>query len=58
MSQGHYPWCYLKGFNKLSMHDKYEGSIFRGSKVTTKVKVFLPQSDIQIDRRTDRQDKN
>ena len=32
-SQGHWPWCHLKGHNELSMHAQYEVSISYGSKV-------------------------
>ena len=43
------PWCGLKGFHLLSMHEKYEVSISYGSKVTAKDKVvfFFPQIDTQ-----------
>ena len=38
-SQGHWPWCHLKGHHYWSMHAKYEVSISYGSKVVAKVKV-------------------
>ena len=50
-SQGHWPWCQLKGRHLWSMHAKYEVSISNFSKVIAKVKV----DNRQIDRLTDRQ---
>ena len=50
-SQGHWPWCHLKGHHKWSMHAKYGVSISYGSKVIAKVKV----DNRQIKRQTDRQ---
>ena len=38
-SQGHWPWCHLKGHHELSMHAKYKVSISNGSKVIANVKV-------------------
>ena len=46
-SQGHWPWCHLKGLHKLSMHAKYEVSISYGSKVISKVKVDDRQTNRQ-----------
>ena len=46
-SQGHWPWCHLKGHHKWSMHAKYEVSISYGSKVITNVKVYNRQTDWQ-----------
>ena len=46
-SQGHWPWCHLKGHHYWTMHAKYEVSVSCSSKVIVKVK--------PIDRRTDKQ---
>ena len=54
-SQGHWPWCHLKGQNWWSMHAKYEVSISYGSNVIAKVKVDNRQTSRQTKRQTDKQ---
>ena len=54
-SQGHWPWCHLKGFHLLSMLAKYEVSISYGSKVMAKVKGFFLATESQTDRQTESQ---
>ena len=51
-SQGHWPWCHLKGH--LSMHAKHEASISYGSKVKANIKV----DNRQTNKQTNRQDTN
>ena len=49
-SQGHWPWCHLKGYQYLRRHAKYEASFSYGSKDIANVKIDTRQPN--------RQDKN
>ena len=50
-SQGHWP-CHLNGHHLLSMHAKYEASIYCGSKVIVNVEVDNRQTDKQTNKQT------